>query len=119
MKKNFKWWTEDIDYIHAVLNRDRDNGYSIDECEVLAILEYPKADIELTVREINEENNLIYDYFCCINSAEDNKEDDWHSFDWVDFGEVNPKEFTTEKELMEDMNKQLINFCKENNLNMF
>lgn len=35
------------------------------------------------------------------------------------FGEVNPKEFTTKKELMEDMKKQLIIFCKENNLKMY
>lgn len=111
----FKWWCENIDYIHAVLNRDIDKGYSIDECDVLAVLEYPLVDIELTVRGFYEEEGLIYDYYCCINDEEDG----WMSFDWIDFGEINPKEFTTEKELMEDMNRQLIEFCKEHNLKMY
>lgn len=114
--RNFEWWCEDIDYIHAVLNRETDKGYYIDVCDVLAVLEYPKVDIELTVRGINEEDILIYDYYCCVNY--DGK-DDWGSFDWVDFGEVEPKEFTTEEQLMEDMNKQLIEFCEERGLEMW
>ena len=117
-KNNFKWWCEDMSCIHAVLNRDRDKGYSIDECDVLAVLEYPRVDIELTVRGIDEKDNLIYDYYCCVNYAKDSKEDGWESYDWVDFGEVDPKEFTTEKELMEDMNKQLIKFCEKRDLEM-
>ena len=34
-------------------------------------------------------------------------------------GTARCKEFTTEEELMEDMRKQLIKFCKEENLRMY
>lgn len=113
--RNFKWWCEDINYIHAVLNREIDNGYDIETCDVLAVLEYPKVDIELTVREYNEEDGLIYDYYCCINDTEDG----WHSYDVVDFGDVDPKEFVSVGQLMEDMEKQLFEFCKERGLEIY
>ena len=112
MNKNFKWWCADIDYIHKVLNREIEES-----ADVVAVLEYPLVDIELTVRGYEIDGTPIYDYFCCIN--ETGNEDGWESYEEVDFGEVNPKEFVTEKELMEDMEKQLIKFCKENDLKMY
>lgn len=112
MKNNFKWWCEDINYIHKVLNKE----IEADNLDVVAVLEYPLADIELTIRDYETDRTPIYDYFCCINKT--GNKDGWESYDGVDFGEVNPKEFTTEKELLEDMRNQLIKFCKANDLKM-
>lgn len=126
-KENFNWWCDDIKFIHDVLNLTdetyedyfKKNSISwIGDIDVVAMLEYPKVAIELTVRDFNDDNEdslFYYDYYCCVND----KENGWESYEGVDFGKVNPKEFTTEKELMEDMNKQLIEFCKEHNLKMY
>ena len=113
MRNSFKWWCEDINYIHKLLN----NEIEEEQLDVLAVLEYPFADIELTARDYEYDGTLIYDYFCCVNKT--GKEDGWESYDGVEFGKVDPKEFTTEEELMEDMRKQLIKFCKEENLRMY
>lgn len=113
MNKNFKWWCEDINYIHKVLNKE----IEANNLDVVAVLECPFADIELTIRDYETDGTPIYDYFCCINKT--GEKNDWESYDGVDFGEVNPKEFTTEKELIEDMELQLIKFCKENDLKMY
>lgn len=99
-----------MNYIHRLLNNDIKN----EQLDVLAVLEYPFVDIELTARDYESDGTLIYDYFCCVN--ETGKENGWESYDGIEFGEVDPKEFTTEKELMEDMRKQLFDFCNKNNL---
>lgn len=130
MKKDrFEWWCADIDYIHDVLNLTEEtykdyfekNSISwVGDINVVAMLEYPKVDIELTVRDFNDDDDdrlFYYDYFCCVNKT--GEEDGWESYEGVDFGKVDPKEFKTEKELMEDMNKQLIKFCKKHKLKMY
>ena len=113
----FKWWCEDIKAIHKTLNNGFKNLEEALELSTCAVLEYPFVDIELTIRDYEDDGTLIYDYFCCVN--ETGEEDGWESYEYIEFGEVDPKEFTTERELMEDMNNQLIKFCKERNLKMF
>lgn len=120
MKKKFTWWCDDINAIHKALNANYEDEYdaedTIHDLDTCAVLEYPFVDIELTIRDYAD-GKLYYDYFCCVNKTGD--EDGWESYSGVDFGEKDPKEFTTEIELMEDMNNQLIKFCKKHNLKMY
>ena len=68
---------------------------------------------------------MYYDYFCCVNKEKESEDydilyyDGWESYDDVPFGEVDPKEFTTVEELKRDMNKQLIKFCRKEDLKMY
>lgn len=122
-RERFNWWCEDIDVIHKTLNG---NFEELDKLDVVAVLEYPLVDIELTIRDYNEEEGtLYYDYFCCVNKEKESEDydilyyDGWESYDDVPFGEVDPKEFTTVEELKRDMNKQLIKFCRKEDLKMY
>lgn len=125
-KERFNWWCEDIGVIHKALNG---NFEELDKLDVVAVLEYPLVDIELTIRDYNEEEGtLYYDYFCCVNKTGNEEVDNmlyydsydgWESYDGVPFGKTDPKEFTTVEELKSDMNKQLIKFCRKEDLKMY
>ena len=117
-RERFNWWCENINHIHKALNKGFKNTEKALALDTCAVLEYPFVDIELTIRDYDEEEDVLYyDYFCCVNRT--GTEDGWESYDCVEFGETDPKEFTTVKELMEDMHNQLIKFCKEHNLKMY
>lgn len=113
-KERFKWWCEDIEIIHKALNG---NFEALDKLDVVAVLEYPLVDIELTIRDCDEDGKVYYDYFCCANRTTAGI--GWESYDGVPFGETDPKEFTTVEELKSDMNKQLIKFCRKEDLKMY
>ena len=104
-----KWWCEPIEVIYSALN---DNESSI--MDVVAILGYPCADIELTIRS-RSEHGIEYDYFCCTRG----KNGEWNSHGVVDFGDTDPKEFRAEDVLRNDMKTQLVKYCELHGIKMW
>lgn len=100
-----KFWCVGIEKIRDILTSDT-NKIS----DVLAVLEFDEFDIELTDRGFSD-GERHYDYFCCKKTN-----GEWHSFDYADFGDKKPYEFSTDEELKADMQAQLEKFLEKYNM---
>lgn len=100
-----KFWCVGIEKIRDILTSNTN-----EVSDVLAVLEFDEFDIELTDRGFSD-GERHYDYFCCKKTN-----GEWHSFDFVDFGNKKPYEFSSDEELKNDMRVQLETFLEKHNM---